>query len=302
MNKEGRSQLRLTLLGTGNPTPSLKRMGSGYILEVCDDIIALDHGPGAHHRLLEKGNSATDITHMMFSHLHYDHCLDFPRLALTRWDHGAGKLPDLKVFGPKDTKAYVDRLFGKDGAYHFDIVARCEHPSSQNVYSTRGGVLPRVPMNIDVTEYEHGKVIETDAWKLSIAEVPHAQPYLTCLALRFDADDGSIVYSGDSGPSENLVDLAKGCDVLIHMCCYYSGSVSNKALLKGNAGHLEAARSARSAEAKSLVVSHIYEQFDLPGVREKMVKEMAEVFDGTIIIGEDLAEIQLKPYELKRFS
>ena len=73
--------MKLTLLGTGTPTPSLKRASSGYMLEIGPDLILLDHGPGAHHRLLESGKRAVDVTHMLFSHLHYDHCADFIRLS-----------------------------------------------------------------------------------------------------------------------------------------------------------------------------------------------------------------------------
>jgi len=84
--------MKITLLGTGNPAPSLKRMGSGYIVEVGKDVIVFDHGPGSHHRLLETGTKATDVTHTFFSHLHYDHFMDFPRLLLTRWDSGAAQI------------------------------------------------------------------------------------------------------------------------------------------------------------------------------------------------------------------
>ena len=71
--------MKITLLGTGNPAPSLKRMGSGYIVEIADDVIVFDHGPGSHHRLLQTGKRASDVTHTFFSHLHYDHFVDFPR-------------------------------------------------------------------------------------------------------------------------------------------------------------------------------------------------------------------------------
>jgi len=47
--------MKITLLGTGTPTPSLRRMSSGYLVEICDDVILLDHGPGSHHRLMEAG-------------------------------------------------------------------------------------------------------------------------------------------------------------------------------------------------------------------------------------------------------
>ena len=92
--------MKLTLLGTGTPAPSLIRQSSGYLVEVGGDLIVMDHGPGAHHRLLEAGRRAVDVGYAFFSHLHYDHCLDYPRLVLQRWDMGADRIPDLAVFGP----------------------------------------------------------------------------------------------------------------------------------------------------------------------------------------------------------
>src|SRR6185312_12571929 len=65
--------MRIHLLGTGTPTPSLRRMCSGYLIETGDDRIVFDHGFGAHQRLLELGVPATAITHLLLSHLHYDH-------------------------------------------------------------------------------------------------------------------------------------------------------------------------------------------------------------------------------------
>ena len=51
--------MRIRLLGTGTPTPSLRRMCSGYVVEVGEDVIVFDHGFGAHHRLMELGIPAT---------------------------------------------------------------------------------------------------------------------------------------------------------------------------------------------------------------------------------------------------
>ena len=97
--------MRIRLLGTGTPTPSLNRMCSGYVVEIGDDVLVFDHGFGAHHRLLEAGIPATRVTHFFCSHLHYDHMGDYPRLLLTRWDQGAGRVPELKVYGPPPIKA-----------------------------------------------------------------------------------------------------------------------------------------------------------------------------------------------------
>lgn len=287
--------MKITLLGTGNPAPSLKRMGPGYMVTVGDDVILFDHGPGSHHRLLETGTKATDVTHAFFSHLHYDHFVDFPRLLLTRWDHGAGQIPELKVYGPNPVKTLVERLIGQDGVFAPDIEARITWDASLYVYRNRGGQEPRVPPRPDVTEIGKGSVVETGRWRVEAVEVPHAQPSLTCLALRLDCDEGSVVYSGDTGPSKALEKLAKGCDVLIHMCSYMSGSVDNKATQLGTSGHLEAARTAAAAGVRRLVASHIYNQFDRPGVREKVIADMTRVYDGIIVLGEDLMELSPRP-------
>lgn len=285
--------MKITLLGTGNPAPSLKRMGSGYIVRIGSDVIVLDHGPGSHHRLLETGTKATDITHAFFTHLHYDHFVDFPRLVLTRWDAGAGLIPELKVYGPSPIRRSIDRLIGPDGAFGPDLEARTNWDSSLHVFRNRGGKEPRLRPAPQIEEIAHGRVIETPDWRLTVAEVNHAQPYLTCLALRFDTSAGSLVYSGDTGPSQALEELAKGCDLLIHMCSYITGTVDNRATQLGTSGHVEAARAAAAAGAKRLVATHIYDQFDRPGVREKVVAEMARVYDGIIVIGEDLMELSL---------
>ena len=105
--------LSITLLGTGTPAPSLDRQSSGYLIEVGSDLIVWDHGPGAHHRLIESGHRTVDVTHAFFTHLHYDHCMDYGRLVLQRWDQGADRIPDLQVYGPppiaRMTRAAVRR-------------------------------------------------------------------------------------------------------------------------------------------------------------------------------------------------
>src|SRR5688500_10415102 len=133
------TQMKLTLLGTGTPTPSLKRASSSYLIELGNDVILMDHGPGSHHRLLEAGKHAVDVTHVFFSHLHYDHCSDYVRLMLTRWDQGADRIPELKVYGPPPIRRMTSLLFGEDGAFGPDINARIQHQGSIDIFVARGG-------------------------------------------------------------------------------------------------------------------------------------------------------------------
>jgi ribonuclease BN (tRNA processing enzyme) len=216
--------LTVTLLGTGTPAPSLERQSSGYLIAVGRDLIVWDHGPGAHQRLIESGHRSVDVTHAFFTHLHYDHCMDYGRLVLQRWDQGADTIGELKVYGPPPIARMTDQLFGAEGIYGSDIRARVEHRSSLDVYEARGGKLPRARPAPRVTEIHAGSIVDGDGWKVTVGHAQHVQPYLECLALRLDTADGSICYTGDSGPSDTIVELAKGCDLLIHMNHYFSGT------------------------------------------------------------------------------
>ena len=287
--------MKITLLGTGTPAPSLKRMSSGYLLEIGSDVVVVDHGPGAHHRLLETGKRAVDVTHCFLSHLHYDHFMDYPRLLMTHWDQGAGKVAPLKVFGPPPLAETTGMLIGEGGIYGPDIAARTKHSASLDIYRARGGEAVRHPPTPEVNEINSGDVIELDGWRVTVASGWHAQPYLTCLAFRFDSAEGSVCYSGDSGGQcPEVIALAKGCDVLIHMNHYFSGTEPNEAYRRFCGNHIDTAHVAKEAGVGTVVLTHITEQIDKPGLRERIVQEMAEIYSGTVIWGEDLMTLPLR--------
>ena len=56
--------------------------------------------------------------------LHYDHCMDYGYLVLSRWDQGAGQIPDLHVYGPGGTARMTALLFGEDGVFQADLAGR----------------------------------------------------------------------------------------------------------------------------------------------------------------------------------
>jgi ribonuclease BN (tRNA processing enzyme) len=285
--------MKITLLGTGTPAPSLKRQSSGYLLDVGDDLIVMDHGPGAHHRLIESGHRAVDVTHAFFSHLHYDHCMDYGRLVLQRWDMGADRIPDLEVFGPTPIARMSDLLFGEEGVYDADVRARVAHQSSLDVFEARGGELPRKRPAPRVREVHAGDVISGKSWKVTVGNASHVQPQLECLAFRLDGTEGSVCYSGDSGASDDIVELARGCDVLIHMNHYASGTEPSAAYRRACGNHKDNAGVAQRAGVKTLVLTHFLTQIDQPGVREQIVHEIREEFDGAVIWGEDLMQLTL---------
>jgi ribonuclease Z len=290
--------MQITLLGTGTPAPSLARQSAGYLFEVGGDLIVIDHGPGAHHRLMESGYRAVQVTHAFFSHLHYDHCLDYARLVLQRWDIGAGRIPELRVYGPPPMARMTDQLFGGDGVFGVDIRARIEHQSSIDVFTARGGTLPRLRPAPVVSEVHAGAVVTGDGWKMTVGHAEHVQPYLECLAFRLDTAEGSVCYSGDSGPCDAIVELARGCDVLIHMNHHFSGSEPSAAYRAACGNHLDNAAIAQRAGVKTLVLTHLLAQIDRPGVRERIVHEIQEGFSGQVIWGEDLMRLTLTNAEV----
>jgi ribonuclease BN (tRNA processing enzyme) len=279
---------RITLLGTGTPAPSLERAGSGFLFEVGRDRIVMDHGPDAHRRLLESGRRAVDVTHMLFTHLHYDHCVDYARLVLQRWDQGADKIPELEVYGPPPIARMTEQLFGKDGVYGPDLRARIEHQSSIDVFKARGGTVPRKWPVPRVREVRPGDVIEGNGWKITVGLARHVQPFLECLAYRLDAADGSVCYTGDSGMSEEIIELARGCDVLIHMNHFFSGTAPSPAYRAACGNHKDNAVVAQRAGVKTLVLTHFLTQIDQPRIREQILHEIQEVFKGKVVWGEDL--------------
>jgi ribonuclease BN (tRNA processing enzyme) len=285
--------MRITLLGTGTPAPSLERQSSGYLIEVAGELLVFDHGPGAHHRLLESGTRAVDVTRAFFTHLHYDHFMDYPRLVLQRWDVGAGRIADLDVYGPPPLARLTELLFGDAGVYGPDIRARVEHQSSLDVYQARGGTQPRRWPAPRVTEVHSGSVIEGNGWTVRVGGAAHVQPQLECLSYRIDTDDGSVCYSGDSGACEALVELARGCDILIHMNHHFSGTEPSAAYRAACGNHVDNAALAQKAGVKTLVLTHALPQIDQPGIREQIVHEIQNVFAGRVIWGQDLMRLSL---------
>ncbi len=135
--------------------------------------------------------------------------------------------------------------------------------------------------------------------KSSVTQLPQCVPRaltldnLECLGYRLDGDGSSFAFSGDCGPSEAFARLAEGVDVMVHMCHYISGTVTGAAWEKSVAGHLEVARIAAEAGAGTLVASHIASQMDVLGIKERLSAEMAAIYGGDIIWGEDLMTIPL---------
>jgi ribonuclease BN (tRNA processing enzyme) len=266
-------------------------MSSGYLVELGTRKIVFDFDPGCYHRMLEAGVTAVEITDVFFTHLHYDHCLDYARLLMTRWDQGAGTIPELKVYGPAFTGRMNELIVATDGVCGPDLAARTELPMSQAMFEARGGKLPRAKPRPEVIELRSGQTVDCGGFTVQTRSVVHAQPMLECFGYRMEADGVSFAYSGDTGPCTSMHQLAQDCDVLLHMCQFITGAAQNPEFCRRNMGHLELARLGQQANVRTLVATHIPEQMDVPGVQEQLMREMSKIYSGKLIFGEDLMEI-----------
>ncbi len=288
--------MKVTLLGTGTPVPSLKRASSSYLVEAGNDVILLDHGPGAFARLMQTGRTAPDVTHVFLSHLHFDHCGDLPRLVHHHWDAVGGIRPRFRIYGPEGTQEMMDRLFGPAGAYHRDLTARTSHPMSIRIFQGRGGTGPRPKPETGVTEIHNGAVIEGDGWRLEAKEVIHHQPFLESLGFRITCGGKVFTYTSDvklngkQGPVRSLYPLAQDADLLVHYLNGFDFEQPGQGVLTRQQ---VAATLARDARVKTLVTTHHGPAIDRDGVRERVIADIAEIYKGRLIWGQDLMTFEL---------
>jgi ribonuclease BN (tRNA processing enzyme) len=249
--------MKLTILGSGTCIPTAERNAAGYVISVDNQHLLFDSGPGTIRRLTEAGFDFREIDHLFYSHLHLDHVADlFPLLFSNK-----------NAF--RETARRPIHLYGPQGFENFySAIARA---LGSQIISENYPIFLRelMPETLDFPD-----------WKISTCLVPHTDYSLAC---RLDTPDGaSLVYSGDTDFSDELIQLARGCRVLLLECSF----PENQKV----AGHLipsEAAKIAAAAECEKLVLTHFY-----PPVNETAILATAEkYFTGEIIIAEDLAQI-----------
>jgi ribonuclease Z len=195
--------LKVVLLGTGvGPPVNLQQYGASTLVEVGAQRFLVDCGRGATLRLAQAGVPIGSITRVFLTHLHSDHVLQLPDLLLTGWAGGRRAVP-LAVWGPAGTRAMMDHL---QQAFAFDI-------------HTRRDVDEHLPAaGITVVSHEvttDGVVFTEDGVTVTAFLVDHG-PVQPAFGYRIEYRGRSVVLSGDTRVSENLVRHAQGADVLVH--------------------------------------------------------------------------------------
>lgn len=283
----------LYLLGTGTPTPTKSRFGTAYVLQIGRDFLLFDCGPTTTYKLVSADLWPTQIDYLFLTHHHFDHNADLPCFLLCRWDQSTGQENVLQVFGPSPTKKIIQKLIGPDGAFADDWKARVGAPVSQSVHANRGGSLPRPEPRLEVKEVGPGEILRHERWNVTAVQVHHVEPWLQSLAYRVETDRGSIVFAGDTGPCAPLTNFAQGVDVFVANCWNHQKTMDNDGEAPGQTGTLDAARFARDSGADVLILTHTGPNLCRPGSRERAIRDIAAVFDGNIVFGEEGMKLDL---------
>ncbi len=278
---------RLILLGTGGgPRPRKQSSGSSQVVVANGVPFVIDCGDGVARQLVFADVPLSTLRHIFITHQHSDHTADYGNLIWLAWT--AGLKTEVDTWGPPPLERMTSLFFEMNAS---DIEART---------ATEGRVA--LAALVKVHELSRGGLLmEDENVKVTAALVDHP-PMVPAFAYRFDAADRSIVISGDTRRSDNLVELARGADVLVHSALYLPAldrliarvGVAprlKESILSLQAPVEDAARVAQEAGVETLVLSHLIPPDD-PEVTEAMWLEAARAhFRGPIVVGKDLMEI-----------
>src|SRR6266704_2379887 len=194
---QGPAKTRLVLLGTGGG-PRIVANGVPYVV---------DCGEGVAHQLVRAGVALNTLRYVFITHHHSDHNLDYGNLVYDAW--AAGLRTPVDSYGPPPIRAMTEAYWQLN---RFDIETRIAD-------ETR----PDLRKLVTAHEFDApGLVMQNADVKVTAARVRHP-PIVHAYAYRFDAADRSIVISGDTAYSPELIALARGADVLVHETMHLGG-------------------------------------------------------------------------------
>jgi len=279
---------RLILLGTkgGPPLARSGRNNSSTLLLINDAPYLVDCGYGVARQMIAAGVNPGRTRYIFLTHHHSDHTLEYGALLYQAWL--SPRRPDIHAYGPKGIADLTRTSFD---AQALDIATRI---------ADEGMVDPRSMVTVHELEGD-GPVLENADVRVTCRRGRHP-PILDSFAFRFDAKDRSIVISGDTAYAPELVELAKGADVLVHEALYLPAvdqivaRAKNAPRLREHiiASHTsteEVGRVAAEAGVKTLVLSHLIPGDEPEVPEEKWLEGVQKHFKGRVIVGRDLLEI-----------
>jgi ribonuclease BN (tRNA processing enzyme) len=282
------AKTRLILLGTGGgPRPRKRSSASAQVILIDNAAYVVDCGDGVARQLVMANVPLPSIRHVFVTHQHSDHTADYGNLISLAWT--AGLRTRIDTWGPPPLARMTELFFEMNAS---DIKTRIADE----------GRLPLAPL-VHVHELTGGGIVMQNERVKVTAALVHHPPVVPSFGYRFDAPDRSIVISGDTAPSDSLIALAQGADVLVHDALYDASAVdrlvagvpSAKTLKQSILSHHttaeDAGRVAQRAGVKTLVLSHFVPADD-PAITDQMWMQAARThFRGTVVVGKDLMEV-----------
>lgn len=274
----------LLLLGTaGGPLARADRSGIATLLTIGGKRYLIDAGEGAVHQLGKAGLQPAAIPVVFLTHLHDDHYTGLPSIASFAWTLRASRLD---IYGPHGTADLVKGIW------------QVMTPNARIRMAEQRITLK--PEEFAVShEYVAGPIFDDGNVRVSAVEnthfdLPEGSPAAgnKSYSLRFEAGGRSIVFTGDTGPSEAVTEFAKGADVLVAEMASLADRAAVPPFVRSHMDRehlspLEVGKLAAAAGVKTLVLSHIGE------VGEADLEVIRSVYSGKIILGTDMAHIAL---------
>jgi ribonuclease Z len=269
--------IRVTLLGTGGPQPSVERFGPATLVEAGEAVLLFDCGRGVTQRLAQAGMPLKDIDAVFLTHLHSDPTVGFPDLWLTGWLRG--RPHPILVFGPAGTQDMMRHL---EQAFRADI-------------ASRPNVSPDAAA-IDARDVGENVVYQTDDVTVTAIVVDHGS-IAPAYGFRVDYQGRrSVVISGATRYSENLIRDARGVQLLIHEVAAADPELLRTSerlrnIIGMHSTPEDAARVFRQARPYLAVYSHI-ELFDVS--EDELVRRTRAQYSGALQVGRDLMVIEIQ--------
>ena len=241
--------MRLTVIGCSGSYPGPDSPASCYLLEGDHEgrtwRVLLDLGSGALGPLHDYADPLT-VDAVVLSHLHPDHYFDLSGLYVVWKYHPDGARSRIPVYGPAGVAAQVARAYGLP-------------------------VDPGMSAEFDFHEYDD-QPVRLGPFTIWPTRVAHP---VAAYGLRVEADGHTLAYSGDTGPCPQLVELAKGADLMLAESAFLAGDDNpNDLHLTGT----DAGSAAAAAGVGRLVLTHIPPWHD----KRLALAEARAVFDGPV--------------------
>lgn len=267
------SAFRVVLLGTGSPNPRPNRFGPSILVEAGSERLVFDCGRSCTTRLWQLGIPLGTVK-LFITHLHSDHTVGIPDLWLTGFltvPYGRRTGPFF-VWGPTGTAAMMTKL---REAYDEDIRIR----------------QPPQGVDIKATDFGEGTVYEQNGVRVTAFKVSHDD--IDAYGFRIDYRGHSVVLSGDTRPSENLVARSHAVDVLVHEVGMGTAGAQNNLIATLHSTPEQAAEEFSRIRPKLAVYSH-FSLFGSPEpTMDELVARTRKTYKGRLEIGEDLTAISV---------